>query len=57
MELLKDIYAVKDVAAILDLTEGSIRKYIKNNKLKASKLNGTYIIAKADLEEFIKARG
>ena len=57
MELLKDIYAVKDVAAILDLTEGSIRKYIKSNKLKASKLNGTYIIAKADLEEFIKARG
>lgn len=57
MELLKDIYAVKDVATILGLTESSVRKYIKSNRLKASKLNGAYIISKEALEEFIKARG
>lgn len=57
MELLKDLYTVKDVAALLDLTESSVRKYIKSNRLKALKLNGAYIVNKADLEEFIRARG
>lgn len=57
MELLKDLYTVKDVAALLDLTESSVRKYIKSSRLKALKLNGAYIVSKADLEEFIRVRG
>lgn len=57
MELLKDIYSVKDVAELLELTEGSIRVSIKKGKLKATKFNGAYIITKQDLDDFIAARG
>lgn len=57
MELLKDLYTVKDVAALFDLTETTIRGYIKDCRLKAIKFNGSYVIAKQDLEAFVAARG
>lgn len=57
MELLKDLYTVKDVAELLNLTEPGIRANIKSGKLKATKFNNSYIITKADLESFLEDRG
>ena len=57
MELLKDLYTVKDIAALLNLTDGAIRALIKRDRLKASKFNGAYIITKQDLKAFIASRG
>lgn len=57
MELLKDLYTVKDVAALLDLTQDAIRALIKRERIKATKFNGAYIITKQDLEAFLAARG
>jgi excisionase family DNA binding protein len=53
----KKMYTPRDVANLLGYsTVDGIRRYILNGQLKATKFNGTYIIYKDDLDDFIKAR-
>jgi excisionase family DNA binding protein len=52
---LKSYYIVKEVSEILDLSIVTIRRYIKDQKIKGFyKLGKEYRIEKEDLEKFIK---
>ncbi len=51
----KSYYIVKEVSKILDLSIVTIRRYIKNRKIKGFyKLGKEWRIEKEDLEKFIK---
>lgn len=56
MEELKELYNVKEVAALLNVLPASVNYYICKGKLKATKFNGAYVITKADLEEYLSNR-
>lgn len=51
-------YSIKEVSVQLNVSEGSIRNYIKNNLLKAHKkrkgLRIVYFIREADLDIFLR---
>lgn len=51
-------YRTKEVADILQVVEPTVRKWIKNNKLKATKLAGnkTIRISREALNEFIERK-
>lgn len=53
METLKDFYTVKELAALLNLIPDTIRQRIKKGTLKAVKLNGAYLIEKAEAERVL----
>ena len=51
----KSYYIVKEVSEILDLSIVTIRRYIKDQKIRGFyKLGKEYRIEKEDLEKFIK---
>lgn len=54
---MKDIYTVKDIADMLEITAFGVRKYIYDGRLKAEKVGNTYFIKAADLVRFLKERG
>jgi excisionase family DNA binding protein len=47
-------YTVKEAEEILKVKGRAIRDYIKNGKLKASKIGRGWVIKKEDLEKFIE---
>jgi len=47
-------YSVEKVAEMLDLHPQTIRRWIKEGKLKATKPGQSYKIRKEDLEELLK---
>lgn len=49
----KKIYSRKQVAEILNRSENTITKYIRQRKLLATKINGIYYISEASLFNFI----
>lgn len=50
-----NIYNVKDVVKLLHLNIQTVRQYIKEGKLKASKVGTHYIITEDAIKEFLKA--
>lgn len=53
------MYTIKDIAEMTGNCQEQVRRWIKNGKLKAERLNGktghsaAYIISESDFEEFI----
>lgn len=47
---------VDEVRTITRMSNDSIRKCIRNNVLKASKIGARYLISESDLEEFILSK-
>lgn len=54
---MEDFLTVKEAAEKLQLIEATVRGYIRNGTLKATKLSGAYFITKEDLDAFLKKRG
>jgi excisionase family DNA binding protein len=52
----KMFYTPEDVANMLELTVDTIRRYIREGKLPAIRLEGTYRIQREDFERFIEER-
>lgn len=50
-------YSLDDVAAMLECTRQTVSRYIKENKLRASKNGKRYIITENALKEFLNERG
>lgn len=46
-------HTVAEAAPILRVNEWTVRSYIESGKLKASKPGGVWLIAEADLLEFL----
>jgi len=49
-------YTIKEVAELLKVSDGGVRKWLKTGKLKGIKLGRIWRIKKSDLEEFINER-
>lgn len=49
-------YTIKEVAELLKVSDGGVRKWLKTGKLKGIKLGRIWRISKSDLEEFINER-
>ena len=49
------VYNLKEVVKLLGLNIQTIRKFIKEGKLKASKVGTHYIITDEAIKEFLKA--
>ena len=48
-------YTTEEVADLLKVNKESVRRWVRDNKLKAVKLSGKFIrISQADLDEFVK---
>lgn len=56
---MKDFLTVKEVARHLKKSPATVRRLIRNRKIKATKLAGkfgVYIVARADLLEFMMSK-
>jgi excisionase family DNA binding protein len=52
----QNYYTTDEVAEMLKVTSDSVRRWIRNGKLKSIKLSGKFIrISRDDLDEFIKS--
>jgi len=49
-------YTIKEVAELLKVSDGGVRKWLKTGKLKGIKLGRIWRIKKSDLEEYINER-
>lgn len=49
------VYNLKEVVKILELNIQTIRQYIKEGKLKASKIGTHYMVTDEAIKEFLKA--
>ena len=49
------IYDLKEVVKLLGLNIQTIRKFIKEGKLKASKVGTHYMVTEEAIKEFLKA--
>lgn len=49
------VYNLKEVVKLLGLNIQTIRQYIKEGKLKASKIGTHYIVTDEVIKEFLKA--
>lgn len=49
------VYNLKDVVKLLGLNIQTIRQYIKEGKLKASKIGTHYMVTDEAIKEFLKA--
>lgn len=49
------VYNLKEVVKLLGLNIQTIRQYIKEGKLKASKIGTHYIVTDEAIKEFLKA--
>lgn len=53
MDVRKDFYSPDEVAGLLDLHVRTVRRYIREGRLKASRIGKQYRIAASDLESFV----
>lgn len=53
---MDNIYSVDETAKILQVSEESIRRYIKSGSLRAAKLGKAYRIQEKDLQAFLESR-
>lgn len=51
------LYTVKELAKTLDITDITIRRYIRDGKLKATKLGGKYHISEEAVKQLIDGEG
>ena len=51
---VKQYYKIKAVAKLLDLSEKTIRRWIREGKLKAVKIGGSIRISKDEIANIIK---
>lgn len=49
-------YTIKEVAELLKVSDGAVRKWLKSGKLKGIKLGRIWRIKKSDLEEFLNEK-
>ncbi len=49
-------YTIKEVAELLKVSDGAVRKWLKSGKLKGIKLGRIWRIKKSDLDEFVNER-
>lgn len=49
----KDFYTLEQLSQEIDIRIPSLRKFIKNKELKASKVGNRYIIKKEDVIEWL----
>lgn len=49
------IYNLDEVCELLKMNKQTIRKYIRNGKLKASKVGTHYMVTDEAIQEFLKA--
>ncbi len=47
------LYTVLELSKLLDVTEVTLRRYIKSGRLKAKTIGGAYHISEEALKEFI----
>jgi len=56
MDTSNKYYTAEEVAEMLKVTTESVRRWIRDGKLKSVKLSGKFIrISQADLDEFVKS--
>lgn len=48
------LYTLMELATMLDVTEVTLRRYIKDGKLHAKKIGGAYHISEDALKDFIE---
>jgi excisionase family DNA binding protein len=48
------LYTVQETAKLLEVTAQTIRKYIKEGKLKAQRVGRPFYIAESSIKEFLK---
>lgn len=56
MEAVKDFYTVKEISELAGTLPAAIRAHISKGKLKAAKINGSYIIDREEAERYIAER-
>lgn len=52
MTMQKDLYSVTEVAEMLGMHVKTVRNYVRDGRLKSTRIGKQYRIAKADLESF-----
>lgn len=52
----KPLLTTEDVAGLLQLDIETVRRYIREGKLRAIKIGGQYRIRREDFEEFLEER-
>ncbi|GAI72696.1 unnamed protein product [marine sediment metagenome] len=50
----KKLYSIRELAKILPVTPLTIRKYIREGKIKGHKIGKNWYVIKEDLEVFLK---
>jgi excisionase family DNA binding protein len=56
LALKREFLRTNEVAEMLGISPFTIRRYIQLRKLKAVKLEGSYRVRQADLDQFLRAR-
>ena len=49
-------YTIKEVAELLKVSDGGVRKWLKTDKLKGIKLGRIWRIRESDLDRFLRER-
>lgn len=49
-----DVYTLEELSEQLDMDKQTLRSYIKNGKLKASKIGNKYFVTGADVMELMQ---
>lgn len=52
---MERLFKVEELAEKLSLSIPVIRKYIREKKIRASKIGNSYVVTESAVEEFIKA--
>jgi excisionase family DNA binding protein len=47
------LYSVLDISERLDITDVTIRKYIKTGRLSAQKIGGAWLVSEKNLQAFL----
>lgn len=53
MQEVKQLYLLKEVAQILRVTDRTLYSYVKDGKIKATKIGNRWKIAEEDIKAFI----
>lgn len=53
--LREPLLSVHEVAGLVQMTEATVRAWIRNNELRAIKFGRDWRVARADLESFLNA--
>ena len=51
----KEMYKIKEVARILDISERTVYKFMNEGKIRAIRVGGQWRIPKSEVEKYTKA--